>query len=300
MIILNEREKIERLEYLEDFTKKVFDTYSYVITYSNIIYPRLVLVNRPNDCNIGTTIGNTVYFNMANLLLDNLEYCKYLITTVITHELFHVNQDVDFVRLNKDFEYQLKTECDTEFNTLLFLTSNETVYYTNNIIGYEIDYYRLMVYLDKYFTEYYDTYRFITPEIYYRNLFAFLVSMNFECINRYDELMRDNNFDNISINFNNDIYIVKEDGEYNLNFNEFNKIVDYIYNSIHHKFHIDARLAYGNGKLLITIYTSLSGEISPYEQTLEGFNYFSSVVYITKYNELYNNKEFKNPFIQRR
>lgn len=218
------QEYLERINELEIFIIKTFNLLNGKI--NSIPATLKIKKERRNIGAVATTFLNRIYFNLDSLNIDCIEYSKESIICVLVHELLHVDQNIETDRLFSEYDplYKMTVETDVEYSTLKILKSKKFIEYIKDNLNFEINIAKVNYMLEVYYKNYISGYN---KKTLYQFYFYLLNSISFNNIDRsqYDFIM--NNSVNIKLLYNNKYYIIKENGNLNLDVTSFIEVQDY-------------------------------------------------------------------------
>lgn len=227
---------------------ELFAYFNSILEYSKpkICPTTSIQVLNYNEVDIAATMNNIIYINFNNIfntyydaLYNNCRqqyilYTKRLLTEVIVHELYHIEQEIIHALYNLDKDYKANIEKDVIYMSLIFILQNS---YNINKLGVLIDEFEIRYRMKLLFDNYIPLYeRSLATEnnIYCLNIILYFITYcedRKRLIIKNDFLENISSYKNIVLNINNIQYILKKDYVYNNNYNELNQIINK-YNTI--------------------------------------------------------------------
>lgn len=127
---------------ITQFIQNVFNYYNGKINTVN--YPARLIVDwaeRRTDSRAGTTSNPDIVYIYPSVMaryVENAFQFYYIVITTIIHELYHVDQELDYMRIAFDDDYRTFIENATEFQALTYTFSH--LHEINENFGLAIQY----------------------------------------------------------------------------------------------------------------------------------------------------------------
>lgn len=136
--------------YIESYIIKIFDFYNGIINAYVPAVLRIEWADLRSSSNGGTTSNPnivTIYPSVIKRFAKNDYQYFYLILETIIHELFHIDQIIDYVRMTYDNQYVKYIEYAVETQTALYISNhkNEICQEFGLDIRSDLNYYRGLI-----------------------------------------------------------------------------------------------------------------------------------------------------------